>query len=186
MTKQEQSRYAANFMKRRTSRIVGLQNGFNDVMSAMQFDADPYNSGTIEETNDSSIGAPDTTTRTDSVGDSDWQGTVPGGSNDDSEIYGALDILQKHVASLGSSDLLDLWASTADALRKTVSSAMAKGSPNEDGQTREPLVVNDNDSSSYAGSHGFIPTSELQKMQSEAAQLTNMTSRVVLNPGDRL
>ena len=121
-------------------------------------------------------GAPDTTSRTDSVGDSDWQGTVPAGSNDDSEIYGALDVLQKHVASLGSSDLLDLWASTADALRKTVGPHFVKAKPNADGVTREPLHATDNDAASHPGPQGYIPTSELMKketarMQAEAGKL---------------
>ena len=38
----------------------------------------------------------------DDIGDSDFDGSVPmEGSNDDSPIYGAIDILQKHIESLG-------------------------------------------------------------------------------------
>ena len=147
MTNHERQIFAKNFLARRTSRIVSAQNGFNDVMSTMQFDADAGDAfvhDSLEDTVDSSSGAPTDTTRTDGAGDSDWQGNVPGGSNDDSPIYGAIDILQKHIESLGDDNLLDKWASTADALKKTVTSGMAKASVNADGQTREPLVISAN------------------------------------------
>jgi hypothetical protein len=65
MTKNEQKRYAEQFMARRTSRIVSAQNGFNDVMA--QF-ADPYEHDTLEDVTIDN-GVPDTTTRTNSVAD---------------------------------------------------------------------------------------------------------------------
>jgi hypothetical protein len=173
MTLNEQKRFAEKFMARRTSRIVAVQSGFNE-----QFAADPYNSGTLEETVESSNGTPTGTTRDDST-DADWNGTAPGGSNDDSPIYGAISIIQQHIASLGNDDLLNKWASTADALKKTVTSGVAQASPNADGVTESVRHVSDNDSSSKPGSHGYIGTSELSRMESEAGKLTKMSSKIV-------
>jgi hypothetical protein len=184
MTKTEQARYAANFLKRRTSRIVELQSGYNDQLS--QFAAGTYNGDTQEQANAGSDGAPSDTTRVDTVADNNWNGTVPGGSKDDSPICGAISIIQQHIASLGNDDLLNKWASTADALKKTVTSGVAQASPNADGQTREPLRVADNTASQNAGSHGYIQTSELQKMETEAAKLTTLNARIVLGSGDKL
>jgi hypothetical protein len=56
---------------------------------------------------------------------------------------------------------------------------MTKAVANPEGTTRSPLVVADNDSSSHAGTRGYIPTSELSKMEDEASKLTTMTSRIV-------
>ena len=154
--------------------IVSRQSGYE----SMNFDADPYNSGTQSEANATGTGAPTDTTRTDNVGDSDWQGSVPGADDSDGDITGALDVLQKHIASLGSDDLLDRWASTADALRRTVSSGMQKAVPNPDGVTREPLVVNDNDDSSRAGSHTYISVTELERKASQILQASGLSSRI--------
>ncbi len=166
MTPSEQRRFVENFKARRTSRVANLQNGFADVIGGMQFDAGD---------------APMDTTKVDAadVGDPDFDGSVPmERSNDDSPIYGAIDILQKHIESLGNADLLNIWASTSDALKKTVSGdGIQKAIPN-DGPTRDALVVNDNNASSRAGSHGYIPTSELQRMETEAAKLTKLSARI--------
>jgi hypothetical protein len=188
MTLNEQKRFAEKFMARRTSRIVAVQSGFNE-----QFAADPYNSGTLEETVDSSNGAPTDTTKG-SDNDNNWNGTVPGGSNDDTDITGALDILQKHIESLGDKSLLDLWASTSDALKKTASGDFVqKAVANKGGSTESVRHVPDNTASQNAGSHGYIQTSELQKIESaterrlvELGSDHKLTARIVLNAGDKL
>jgi hypothetical protein len=184
MTNQEQARYAKAFMARRKSRIVNLQSGHEDVMA--QFTDPSYNSGTLEEANADSQAASVGTTRVDVVGDPAWTGSVPGAVADgDGSVAGAIDILQQHIASLGDSNLLDVWASTAAALKKTVSGdVVPKAKPNAEGQTREPLVVNSNADSQAAGSHGYIDSSELARqqvnqMELEASKLTVLKSRIV-------
>jgi hypothetical protein len=176
MTNTEKAIFAKNFLARRTSRIVSAQNGFNDVMT--QFAAGTYNGDTQEEANADTNGAPTDTQRVDDISGTD--GTVPGGSNDDTDITGALDILQKHIESLGDKSLLDLWASTSDALKKTASGDFVqKAVANKDGSTESVRHVSDNTAGQNAGSHGYISTSELSRMESEAAQLTKMTSKIV-------
>ena len=98
------------------------------------------------------------------------------GSNDDSPIYGAIDILQKHIESLGNADLLNIWASTSDALKKTVTSGMQKGVPNPDGNTRPPLHVGDNTAASNAGPQKYISVADLENA---ARKQTQLTSRIV-------
>jgi hypothetical protein len=188
MTLQEQKRYAANFMKRRTSRIVSHQNGLDDVMKIMQFGQPQpsYNSDSQEEANASTDGAPVDTRKIDVIGDPAWDGSVPAdGSNDDSEITGALAVIQKRIDALGNADLLNIWASTSDALKKTVSGdSVRKAVPNPEGVTRAPLHVEDNTAASWPGSQGYIPASELSNakavhaMEAEAKQLTKITARI--------
>lgn len=178
-TQQEFDRQVKNWVKRggRTSYIMNHQSGFSDVMDNTQFDAGFYNSGTQEDTNDSSTGAPTDTIRTDDIGDSDWQGEVPGASDvGDGDITGALDVLQKHIESLGSSDLLNIWASTSDALKRTVSADMIKKAvPNVNGSTREPLHVGDNTAASNAGPQGYIDASQLAKKAEEILKLSGLS-----------
>ena len=163
MTLNEQKRFAEKFMARRTSRIVGLQNGYAEFAKNL---ADPYNSGTLEETADSSNGEPVDTSRIDNVGDSDWQGSVPreGGDSDPawkSDLRNAITSIQRAVENGGRGlDVntvagLNLLASAAQKLVELPEGvAVPKASPNPEGTTREPLRVADNTASQNAGSHG--------------------------------
>jgi hypothetical protein len=164
MTRSEQKRFIERFQAKRTSRIVQAQNGYAEVFQAAnhstQFDAP---SGTREvDPADQGID-----------GDANREGV-------DSEhpIYGAISILQKHIESLGNESLLDLWSSTSDALKKTVSigDSIQKAVPNPDGPTEDVRHVPDNANSSRPGSHGYISVSELE---AGASKLVSLNSRIV-------
>lgn len=189
MTKTEQARYAANFLKRRTSRIVSAQNGYAKFVE--EFPADPYEHDTLADVNTDN-GAPNTTTQVDPV-DQGIDGTVnrEGGVDEawQGNLQDAITHIQRAIENVGVNRSvedgtlagLNLLASTAQALRQLPSGvSIAKAVANADGVTREPLVVNDNAVNSHAGSrNAFVPTSELSRMQSEAGKLTTMTSRIV-------
>jgi hypothetical protein len=187
MTLSERQIFAKHFLARRTSRIVSAQNGFEDVMSTMQFDAGAYNGDTQEEANSNPTAATTDTTKVDVVS----QGEVPREGSDEAwqtDVANALEHINRAIENVGVNRSVDdgtlaglnILASTMQALRELPSGvSIAKAVANADGQTREPLFVNDNVASSHAGPQGYIPTSELQKMQGEAAQLTKITSRVV-------
>jgi hypothetical protein len=189
MTAQERARYAQQFMARRTSRIVELQSGFNEQFGRTQFAAGTYNGDTQEQANADTDGAPTDTQKVDTIPGLD--GTVPreGGDSDPAwkgDLATAITHIQRAIENGGRGlDVntvagLNLLASTAQKLVEPPEGvAVPKAVVNPEGSTRDPLHVADNDSASHAGSQGYIQTSELQKMQSEAAQLTQMTSRVV-------
>jgi hypothetical protein len=202
MTLSEQKRFAEKFMARRTSRIVGLQNGYAKFVE--EFAADPFKHDTQEQANADTDGAPTDTSRVDPADQSKRgcsttyatlfhgvDGSVPreGGDSDPAwkgDLRNAITSIQRAVENGGRGlDVntvagLNLLASTAQKLVELPEGvAVPKSTPNPEGVTRSPLVVADNDSSSHAGSHKFIPTSELSRMESEAAQLTKITSKIV-------
>jgi hypothetical protein len=158
--------------------IVSRQSGYE----SMNFEQPSYNSGTQAEANATGTGAPTDTQQVDAddSGDSDWQGDVPGATDvGDGDVTGALDVLQKHIESLGSSDLLNIWASTSDALKRTMSGDMIKKAvPNVNGSTREPLRVGDNTAASNAGPQGYIDASQLERKACEILKLSGLSSKI--------
>jgi hypothetical protein len=189
MTKNEQQNFTKNWMKRRTSRVVNVQNGYAEFVE--NFSADPYNSGTLEETVDSGNGAPTDTTKVNPADGIDGTVSREGGVDEawQGNLKDAITHIQRAIENVGVNRSVDdgtlaglnLLASTAQKLTELPSGvSIAQAVANADGVTREPLVVNDNDSSSHSGSrNGFIPTSELSRMESEAGKLTTMTFRIV-------
>jgi hypothetical protein len=186
MTLSERQIFAKNFLARRTSRIVSAQNGFSDVMT--QFAVGAYNGDTQAEAN-SDTGCPTDAQKVDNISGRDGDVAREGADEAwQTDVANALEHINRAIENVGVNRSVDdgtlaglnILASTMQALRELPSGvSIAKAVANPEGTTRSPLVVNDNDSSSHAGPQGYIQTSELQKMQSEAAQLTKMTSRVV-------
>lgn len=188
MTNSEKARYVANFMKRRTSYVVSAQNGLADTMA--QF-ADGYTHDTLEDVNSDS-GAPDTTTRIDPV-DQGIDGTFNRQGSDEAwqtDVANALEHVNRAIQNVGANRSvedgtlagLNLLASTMQALRELPSGvSIAKAVANPDGSTRDPLQATERTSGPQPA---YVPTSELMKkeearMQSDAKQLTKITSRVV-------
>jgi hypothetical protein len=139
MTRKEQQLYLGRWQARKTGRITHFQSGFDSVFGgspddatvAPRQDADSRQSGDVRRID------------TDDIGDPQFDGEVPRerADSDNDDITGAISQIQERIAALGNEDLLDLWASTAQALTKAVGlgGEIRKAKPNASGSTREPL-----------------------------------------------